>query len=193
MIIGHKFIKLFLKLGWIYCDPAPRVITEDSLDVTLGRNFWVLKDGLVGDVIDPCAPAIKHFDLITEDYLKLDPAYWAVGDAMLSNGRGMVIGHTEEFVGSTVPFIVPQIRSRSTFARWGGEVGTAALFGEGGFHSRWALELHNTTWKPLLVYAGWRVGQVIFSWAVGGGLYKRQYNQPKSSWTPEVLLPKAMN
>ena len=40
MIIGGKLIKLFLKTGWIYCSPAPQMITENSLDVTLGQNFW---------------------------------------------------------------------------------------------------------------------------------------------------------
>ena len=67
------------------------------------------------------------------------------------------------------------------------------MFGEPGFHSRWALELHNTTALPIMLQSGWRVGQVIFQLSLGGTLYKRQYNAPEKDWTPKVLLPKLMD
>lgn len=182
MIIGKNWIELFLKRGWIYCNPAPRNITEVSLDVTLGKGAWVLRDRYYGQIVLPSKPAIDQFEWIEDiDGYKLLP-------------NELLIAHTEEFVGSTVSWLTPQIRSRSTIARWGFEVGTAALFGEPGFHSRWALEIHNTSSKPVFLQSGWRVGQMIFELTVGNSiLYNRKYNAPEKDWTPQTLLPKTMD
>lgn len=180
MVIGGRLIKLFLKAGWIYCNPAPVMITENSLDITLGSNFWRLKDDLC--CVNPEAPALEQFDLVT---------YQSGAVMSLDPGR-LLLAHTHEFVGSTVPWLVPQIRTRSTAARWGIECGTSALLGEGNFHSRWTLEMVNTTHLPVQQRVGWRVGQIFFSLCLGGGMYKRQYNQPEGLWTPETMLPKRM-
>ena len=177
MIIGKKLIELCLRKGWIYCNPKPRNVTEVSLDVTLGKGAWIAKHRL----IDPLKPATEQFEWIDD-----------ISDFELFPNK-LLIAHTHEFVGSCVPWLTPQIRSRSTIARWGFEVGTAALFGEPGFHSRWALELHNTSSQPILLQPGWRVGQVIFELTLGNALYKRQYNAPEKDWTSETLLPKNMD
>lgn len=179
MIIGKKLIELFLKRNYIYCNPQPRNITEVSVDVTLGRGAWIAKSNL--DCINPMQPAIEQFNWITD----------LSSFVLLPNQ--LLIAHTHEFVGSTVGWLTSQIRSRSTIARWGLEVGTAALFGEPGFCSRWALELHNTASTPIAIKPGWRVGQMIFQLTLGNSLYKRQYNESIENWNPETLLPKLMN
>lgn len=179
MILGKALIECCLKRNWIYCDPKPKNVTEVSLDVTLGPKAWVVRKDI--RCIDPEWDAINQFELIDNiDGYELPP-------------NELLIAYTNEFVGTTVPWITPQIRSRSTIARWGFEVGTAALFGEPGFHSRWALEVHNVTSKPIYIKSGWRVGQVIFELTLGNALYNRQYNAPSKNWLPEVLLPKKMN
>lgn len=175
MIIGKKLIERFIKKGYIYCNPSPKKVTEVSFNITLGKGAW-FNTG----IIYPDKPAIGQFEW-TENI-----------DGMFLNPGQMIIAHTEEFCGSTVGWLTPQIRSRSTIARWGFEVGTAALFGEPGFHSRWALELHNVTDKRIMIKSGWEVGQLIFQLTLGGTLYKRQYNVIESEWKPESLLPKVM-
>lgn len=180
MIIGGKLIKLFLKMGYIYCSPAPQVITENSLDITLGQNFW--RPIYTRDEMDVDMPA--EFQFTGEHYQHNERVTLLPGK--------MILGHTTEFVGSTVPWIVPQIRSRSTAARWGIECGTAALFGEGNFHSRWTLELHNTIGVPVSVLVGARVGQIVFTFCLGGGMYRRPYNADIHDWTPKTMLPKAL-
>ena len=185
MIIGKNWIEFFMKRGWIYCNPKPRNVTEVSLDVTLGNGAWVASPQYYNDggvVTLPTKSAIDQFEWIENiDGYELFP-------------NELLIAHTEEFVGSTVPWITPQIRSRSTIARWGFEVGTAALFGEPGFHSRWALEVHNTSSQPIELQSGWRVGQMIFELTIGNSiLYNRKYNAPEKDWTPQTLLPKTMD
>lgn len=177
MILGKKFINLALKRGWIYCSPKPRNITEVSMDITLGKGAWFFNQ----NKINPEKPAIEQFDWIDD-----------ISDFALLPGQ-MIIAHTEEFVGSSVRWLTPQIRTRSTAARWGLEVGTAALFGEPGFHSRWALELHNVADRPIYINPGWRVGQVIFQLTIGGTIYNRQYNKTEELWKPSTLLPKVLD
>lgn len=183
MIIGKKFIELCLRKGWIYCNPEPQNVTEVSLDVTLGKGAWIsnTRDVPFVGVIDPSLNSKDQFEWI--DDLK---NYILTPDTLL-------IAHTHEFVGSRVSWLTPQIRSRSTIARWGFEIGTAALFGEPGFYSRWALELHNTAGVPIVLQPGWRVGQIIFQLTLGSALYNRKYNAPEKDWTPETLLPKRMD
>ena len=179
MIIGKNLIEKWLKKGHIYCNPKPKKVTEVSLNATLGKGAWIIKNGI--DVIDPTYPASDQFMWIDNiDGFELQP-------------NQLLIGHTDEFVGTTTSWLTPQIRSRSTSARWGFEIGTAALFGEPGFASRWALEIHNTTSKPIYIRPGWQVGQVIFHLTIGNNLlYKRQYNANEKDWLPESLLPKLM-
>jgi dCTP deaminase len=182
MIVGKKFIELCLKRGWIYCNPEPRNVTEVSLDVTLGKGAWILtRHGDIKMSINPENDSEFQFKWIDDltNYI-LYP-------------NTLLIAHTHEFVGSRVSWLTPQIRSRSTIARWGFEIGTAALFGEPGFYSRWALELHNTAGVPIALQPGWRVGQVIFQLTLGNALYNRKYNAPERDWVPETLLPKRMN
>lgn len=178
MIIGKNLIELFLQKGWIHCKPSPRNITEVSLDVALGKGAWLA----CNSIIDPTLPATEQFEWIDD-----------ITDFKLLPNQ-LLICHTQEFVGSTVNWLTPQIRSRSTIARWGFEVGTAALFGEPGFYSRWALEVHNTTSLPIRLQPGWRVGQMIFELTIGNSfLYDRKYNAPENNWKPETLLPKTMD
>lgn len=186
MIIGKKLIELCLRKGWIYCNPSPRNITEVSLDVTLGTGAWIAKPHHLNVSFNtpfthPQVMARKQFEWIDDL------------NGYLLKPNELLIAHTHEFVGSTVSWLTPQIRSRSTIARWGFEIGTAALFGEPGFASRWALELHNTSRHPVILKPGWRVGQVIFELTLGNSLYTRQYNVNESDWNPEVLLPKRMD
>ena len=182
MILGKKWIKLAMKLGWIVCKPAPSVITEVSFNVRLGDNIWKLKPELDSreGFVNPENPASEQYLLtVVDDWFWMEP------------GK-CYIGHTEEYCGSTVPFITSSMRTRSTFRRWGLDIAMAAGMGEPGFHSRWALELHNSHHLPVLVCPGWEVGQLSFQWCMGATNYTRAYNAPENEWTPEVLLPKAM-
>lgn len=180
MILGKKWIKLALRLGWIHCEPAPTKITEVSFNVTLGQYVWKLANDIT--FIYPEDDARDYYSLIDISH----PTYFKA-----LPGR-MYIGHTQEFCGSTVPFITSSIRTRSTFRRWGMDIAMAAGMGEPGYHSRWALELHNSHHVPVYIGLGWEIGQLSFSWVTGGSTYKRAYNVPESEWTPEALLPKPM-
>lgn len=179
MLLGKRWIQRALRWGWIYCNPKPNVVTETSFDISLGSDFWKLRDNIA--ILNPTDSAIMYYQhIFVEEFtdLWLPPAE-------------MYIGSTEEFCGTTVPFIVPFIRTKSTFRRWGLDIAMSACVGEPGFRSRWALELYNSHNVPVLIRPGWHVGQMSFLWSIGCTKYNRAYNKSEDEWSADILLPKS--
>jgi len=190
MILGSLALALALRRGWIVCQPAPQQVGENSLAVSLGqfvaRPRWPGKS-----CTDPYADEQAQVWELTEiphGGLRLPP-------------RELWLGHTEEFVGSVVSWLTPELRTRSTLACWGVSLGMAALCGEPGFRSRWRLQLYHAGLGPLLLRSGTKIGQVLFHVTIGGRLYpqrtdrvaghwQRPYNVLEGLWRPEDLLPK---
>lgn len=177
-MLGRKAIKLFMRLGWIRCVPDPVCIGENGIDVTLGDTFCVLDTERVAEV-RPDGDASEQFLCERHDVLRVRPGC-------------QVIGATHEFIGSTVSFIVPELRTRSTLAGWGVDLGGNALMGEAGFASRWRLAIRNHQSATVRLFPGWRVGQVVFHLCFGGERYDRSYNVAVDEWDLVSLLPKAM-
>jgi deoxycytidine triphosphate deaminase len=178
MIVGHDLLRLFLRLGFIYCDPPPVAITENSIQVTLGQ--WVA-------IEETAAP---YIDLYIDDPAATFTIKSLEDTGMVISPGIRLIGHTHEFVGSKVAWLTPELRGRSTLACWGMELGHSALFGEPGFCSRWRVELFNSAGRPLLLKPGTEIGQVLFHLTAFGRTYRRPYNVPPEDWTPSRLLPK---
>lgn len=75
----------------------------------------------------------------------------------------LYLGHTVEQVGSDT--LVPLLFGRSSIGRLGLFVEITAPIGDIGFHGQWTLMLSPI--RPLRVYAGMKVGQIMFFVAVG--------------------------
>lgn len=75
----------------------------------------------------------------------------------------LYLGHTEEQVGSDV--FVPLLFGRSSVGRLGLFVEITAPIGDVGFHGQWTLMLSSI--RPLRVYPGMRIGQIMFFVSVG--------------------------
>ncbi|GAB2918840.1 dCTP deaminase [Nonomuraea fastidiosa] len=75
----------------------------------------------------------------------------------------LYLGHTQEEVGSDV--FVPLLFGRSSVGRLGLFVEITAPIGDVGFHGQWTLMLSPV--RPLRVYPGMRIGQIMFFVSVG--------------------------
>lgn len=187
-VLGKAAILSNIEAGSILCYPKPH---EDqlqlaSLDVTLGSNFWFPKMSLNQDMIIDTSMmnALDYYELIeANESITLPP-------------KVKVLGHTNESIGTTVPWLVPSLQCRSTAARWGIQIAACAGWGDPGFCGRWTLEITNTLEVPISIRLGSRIGQVLFYHVEGATpneLYDRAYNQSHDNWKPEHMLPKNLN
>jgi dCTP deaminase len=106
------------------------------------------------------------------------------GEGYVLQPGELYLGHTLEEVGSDA--FVPLLFGRSSVGRLGLFVEITAPIGDIGFHGQWTLMLSPI--RPLRVYAGMKIGQVMFFLAVGPvDLYKGKYQaaigpQPSAYW-----------
>ncbi|RLU80156.1 dCTP deaminase [Streptomyces griseocarneus] len=106
------------------------------------------------------------------------------GDGHVLMPGELYLGHTFEQVGSD--HFVPLLFGRSSVGRLGLFVEITAPIGDIGFHGQWTLML--TPVRPLRVYPGMEIGQVMFFVATGPvDLYTGKYQgslgpQPSRSW-----------
>jgi dCTP deaminase len=102
----------------------------------------------------------------------------------------LYLGHTLEEVGSDT--FVPLLFGRSSVGRLGLFVEITAPIGDIGFHGQWTLML--TPIRPLRVYAGMRIGQIMFFVSTGAiDLYRGKYQaaagpQPSAYWRDVARL-----
>ncbi|MGW1076044.1 dCTP deaminase [Streptomyces sp. NPDC002537] len=100
----------------------------------------------------------------------------------------LYLGHTFEQIGSDR--FVPLLFGRSSVGRLGLFVEITAPIGDIGFHGQWTLML--TPVRPLRVYTGMEIGQVMFFVAAGPvDLYTGKYQgslgpQPSRAWQDPV-------
>ncbi|MEU2393942.1 dCTP deaminase [Streptomyces sp. NPDC007369] len=96
----------------------------------------------------------------------------------------LYLGHTLEEVGSDE--FVPLLFGRSSVGRLGLFVEITAPIGDIGFHGQWTLMLTPT--RPVRVYAGMKIGQIMFFVSEGTiDLYAGKYQasagpQPSAYW-----------
>ncbi|MEV1175621.1 dCTP deaminase [Nonomuraea sp. NPDC049784] len=100
----------------------------------------------------------------------------------------LYLGHTQERVGSDV--FVPLLFGRSSVGRLGLFVEITAPIGDIGFYGQWTLMLSPI--RPLRVYSGMRIGQIMFFLSVGPvDLYHGKYQdargpQPSGYWRDPI-------
>ncbi|MEV7121161.1 dCTP deaminase [Kitasatospora griseola] len=142
-------------------------VNPNSYNVRLGGTLRVY----TGDVIDAHLPnPTREFEI-------------GDGGFVLEPGE-LYLGHTVEEVGSDT--FVPLLFGRSSVGRLGLFVEITAPIGDLGFHGQWTLMLSAT--RPLRVYKGMKIGQIMFFLSVGAvDLYTGKYQaaqgpQPSASW-----------
>lgn len=147
---------------------VPDQVNPNSYNVRLGSTLLTY----TSRVIDAHQPNPTRTHLI-------DP----VEGFVLEPGQ-LYLGHTMEEVGSDT--FVPLLFGRSSVGRLGLFVEITAPIGDIGFHGQWTLMLSPV--RPLRVYAGMKIGQIMFFVAVGPvALYEGKYQaangpQPSAYW-----------
>lgn len=111
-----------------------------------------------------------------------------------------VLGHTVEYIGSTVPWITAEIRARSTTERWGASIVLDAGLGNPGYMNSWTVEIINLNdfWFFLPI-DGEPLAQISFKAVLDPSPIKGTYYQKtsdivelKKSWQSENMLPKPL-
>lgn len=142
-------------------------INPNSYNVRLGHTLMTYAE----EVIDAHRPnPTSTITIGTEGYV-------------LQPGQ-LYLGHTLEEVGSDS--LVPMLFGRSSVGRLGLFVEITAPIGDIGFHGQWTLMLNPV--RPLRVYPGMKIGQIMFFVSVGPvDLYQGKYQsslgpQPSGYW-----------
>ncbi|MEU8879570.1 MULTISPECIES: dCTP deaminase [Streptomyces] len=151
----------------------PTQVNPNSYNVRLGGTLLTY----TGHALDAHRPNATESIEIAPDGFELQPGQ-------------LYLGHTTEEVGSDT--FVPLLFGRSSVGRLGLFVEITAPIGDIGFHGQWTLMLSPI--RPLRVYPGMRIGQIMFFVSVGPvALYAGKYQssagpQPSAYWRDLAAL-----
>ena len=142
MILSDARILEEMEKGTIVVTPYDRAcLGSNSYDVHLGKFLAVYTD----EVLDAKKHnTIEHFEIPEEGYV-LQP-------------DGFYLGVTEEYTESHAH--VPFLEGKSSTGRLGIDIHATAGKGDVGFCGNWTLEI--SVKKPVRVYAGMPIGQLIY-------------------------------
>ncbi len=155
MILTDLKIKEAIDKGEILIDPyRPECLGTNSYDVHLGEYLAVYHD----DILDAKKHnTVNHFEIPDSGFV-------------LQPGE-LYLGVTEEYTEThkTVPFL----EGKSSIGRLGIDIHATAGKGDVGFCNTWTLEISCV--KPVRVYAGMPIGQLIY-FQIDGDV-KNYYNR----------------
>lgn len=132
--------------GVVLIDPFTEAqVNPNSYNVRLGDRLL----RYTGPVLDP--------------YAQNETEQLEIGDGHVLQAGEFYLGHTVETIGSTAH--VPMLYGRSSVGRLGLFVQITAPIGDIGFVGQWTLQLAPV--RPLRVYTGMEIGQVMFVASTG--------------------------
>jgi dCTP deaminase len=135
--------------GHIRIDPYdPAFIQPNSIDIRLGNHFVWYKPG--PQVIDPYDKAS-----VTADVGEMH------ADSFVLNPGQFVLAETYECIGLP-DNIVATIEGKSSIARLGVTLHQTGGWIDAGFAGTITLEMANVNARPVKVYAGMPIGQLVF-------------------------------
>lgn len=147
MILTDQEILRRMQTGEIVVDPFRRhCLGSNSYDVHLGKTLGRYVD----DVLDArLHNSIETFEIPEEGFVLLPTEFY--------------LGVTEEYTEThtTVPFL----EGKSSVGRLGIDIHATAGKGDVGFCNHWTLEI--SVKKPVRVYPGMPIGQLIYFEVVG--------------------------
>lgn len=149
-------------------DPAMLdTINPNSVNLTLGAQILTYDEPTLD---------MRRENPYTVVDIPADGLWLVPGELYLGTTRERTVTHG----------FVPEIAGRSSVGRLGITVHVTAGFGEHGFDGEWTLEM--TVVKPIKIYAGVEICQVVYSKLVGAekpyaGKYQGQVGpQPSALW-----------
>lgn len=138
-----------IRRGFIRVDPFdPSMIQPNSLDIRLGDHFvWY-------------TPGERVIDPYVKETIDTDVNELSAPSIVLQPGQ-FVLGETLEVIGLPDD-IVASIEGKSSIARLGIELHQTGGWIDAGFRGSITLEMCNANQRPVRVYAGMPVGQLVF-------------------------------
>lgn len=142
MILTDKEILKLIDEKAIVIEPFnPKALGTNSYDVHLGKALAVYTD----DVLDAKKHnKVEHFEIPPEGYVLQPDKFY--------------LGVTQEYTETHKH--VPFLEGKSSIGRLGIDIHATAGKGDVGFCNYWTLEI--SVKKPVRVYAGMPVGQLIY-------------------------------
>ena len=135
--------------GYINIDPFdPKLVQPNSLDIRLGNHFVWYTDN--NEVIDP-----YNQDSVTRGVKEVH------ADTFILNPGQFVLAETLECIGLP-DNIVATIEGKSSIARLGITLHQTGGWIDAGFRGTITLEMANVNSRPVKVYAGMPIGQLVF-------------------------------
>jgi len=123
-------------------------IQPASIDVCLGNTFAAYTEG--DEEIDP----FDERTFQTQTWIEQDPF-------IVIQPKEFLLASTVETI--TVPEdLVCRLEGRSTYGRLGVVIHITAGFGDPGFSGQITLEIFNANVRPVRLYIGERIGQIVF-------------------------------
>jgi dCTP deaminase len=135
--------------GYIKIDPYdPKMVQPNSLDIRLGNHFVWYKES--SEIIDP-----YNQESVTSEVRDMHAESF-----VLQPGQ-FVLAETLECIGLP-DNIVATIEGKSSIARLGVALHQTGGWIDAGFRGTITLEMCNVNTRPVKVYAGMPIGQLVF-------------------------------
>ena len=168
MILTDLKIKEAIDKGEILIEPyRPECLGTNSYDVHLGKYLAIYED----EILDAKKHnTVNHFEIPDEGFI-LEPGE-------------LYLGVTEEYTEThqTVPFL----EGKSSIGRLGIDIHATAGKGDVGFCNSWTLEISCV--KPVRVYAGMPIGQLIY-FMIEGDVQNYYNRKPGAKYNERTIKP----
>jgi len=138
-----------VRRGFITVEPFdPALVQPNSLDIRLGDHFIWYEAG--DSVIDP-----YRVETISEGTVE------TTADSIVISPGQFILAKTQEVIGLP-DNIVASIEGKSSIARLGVELHQTGGWIDAGFRGSITLEMCNVNARPVRMYAGMPIGQLVF-------------------------------
>jgi dCTP deaminase len=151
--------------GYIKVDPFdPQLVQPNSLDIRLGGHFAWYKEG--DDLIDP----------FIKESIAASTGEMYANSIVLQPGK-FILGETLERI-ELPDNIVATIEGKSSIARLGIGLHQTGGWIDAGFRGTITLEMSNANQRPVKLYSGMPIGQLVFYTTERA---ERPYNKKKDA------------
>ena len=210
-VLSDEAILKALKKGEILIEPFyPEMLTGTACDLRVAPEFFRVREFPSDIIVTPHNPS----EIFEGPFMAKTITEWKDAFGMKDLGREdtgekgillapleRVLGHTVEFIGSTVPWITSEVRARSTTVRWGVSIALDAGLGNPGYYNSWTVEIINlNNFQFFLPIENEPLAQIFFKFVANPVSLKPTYYQEvsgsleelKKNWQPENMLPKPL-
>ena len=158
-LVDHE-IKAEVAAGRILIDPYDEAhVGTNSYDVSLAPELRVYDDGAYTEI------EVYRDKEYRETVQALDPRKELTTRSMTIGPGGFLLRPGELYLASTIEYTeshrhLPILNGRSSIGRLGISIHVTAGTGDVGFRGTWTLEI--TVVRPVLVFAGMKIGQLLW-------------------------------